>query len=203
MSPQSSPDDRRRFRLLDAMVLVASVAVALAVNRALPPDYDALDQVRDPAVDARGIPLPYTYITRTSHYLEFGVQLATPHLLTLGLAVVLLGLRRPRPPWPRIARQPGFLAALSASLAGMLLTANTLALRAMPPSILRGGSLHSRSFSNQADEVGMVVAGAWLAVFVSGNWGRADCWVERLGRLVGIGWILAVVAVRAVPFTYR
>jgi hypothetical protein len=38
--------------------------------------------------------------------------------------------------------------------------------------------------------VGVAVATAWLAQYLSGRWRRSADWIDTLGRLVGAAWLL-------------
>ena len=36
---------------------------------------------------------------------------------------------------------------------------------------------------------GLAVAAAWLGVALAGRWRRPEDWIDRLGRILGWGWI--------------
>ena len=38
---------------------------------------------------------------------------------------------------------------------------------------------------------GSAVAAAWLGVALAGRWRRPEDWIDRLGRILGCGWIAA------------
>jgi len=40
-----------------------------------------------------------------------------------------------------------------------------------------------------ADQVGFTVIGAWLAMVLIGSWRPLPCWIDRLGRTLGLLWI--------------
>ncbi len=93
--------DRRTFKITDAMVLIAATAVGLALARGAYP-YDLLRP-------------------RVGSYLSWLLNGPSSCLVAAwAMAVVVLRLRRPRPPRRRLVRQPGFVAGV-ASLMAMLL----------------------------------------------------------------------------------
>ena len=41
---------------------------------------------------------------------------------------------------------------------------------------------------------GLTVLGAWMALIVGGRWRSDPSWVDRLGRFLGVFWVLMAVA---------
>jgi hypothetical protein len=97
MTPQAS----RKFTILDGMILVAALAGGFALRRA------AEDSLAGHGSIAYGASVLFLY-----RMIEAGF----PFLVTLTPAVLVMRLRRPRPRWRRLARQPGTAASCAAIL---------------------------------------------------------------------------------------
>jgi hypothetical protein len=168
---------RRRFNLVDGLIVTAATATTLALLR------DAPDW---------------------SHHVftggNFGGYLHPPLALRLAaraiyilppwtVAVFLLGLRQPRPPLRRLILQPG-MAACGAVV--LWLGLKTLLLLAM----MIGEPWKRRMVrSYLGDGVALVswaapaVAGAWLILAISGRWRPVRGWIDRCGRAIGVSWL--------------
>ena len=56
-------------------------------------------------------------------------------------------------------------------------------------------------WTTTSDRVGLVVAGAWLILALSGRWRADPGWIDRLGCALGacwVGWLL----VELIPWTF-
>jgi hypothetical protein len=92
----------RRFTVLDAMVLVAATGAGFTLLRLFL---------------AQGMCFNDVYVeTRAASFAHTAQEAAFPFLLTWTPVVLLLGVRRPRPPMRRLARQPGMAACAAATL---------------------------------------------------------------------------------------
>jgi hypothetical protein len=132
-----------------------------------------------------------------------GLVVWTPTLL-------FLRLRSPRPPLRRLARQPGF----AASLAGtsiIVLGALAVGLLALVRVSRRGAvgirALLDTDFPIPVTDalwwvtvvlhfgavVGPAIIGAWLLLAISGRRRPARGWIDPLGRVLGILWIVLFV----------
>lgn len=166
---------RRRFHLVDGMILVAATAAGLAFVRATIDD-------RDPLMLG-----PWAAVVWLSESLRFALACTLPVLAAWTLALPLVRLRRPRPGLHRVARQPGFVACLAASMA-LLVCGLSI------PPMLWGGSrlmMSQLSLVSYTPEAGFAVAGAWLALALGSHWRPEPSWIDRLGRGVGWLWISA------------
>jgi len=110
MSATSSPSGPgpRRFRLSDAIVLMAATAAALA---AFKPYYATMTLLNWAQ--------PYPFDTPFAGWIKslWGcLILASPFAMAWTLAILALRLRRPRDRWSRLVRQPGLVAGLLAAL---------------------------------------------------------------------------------------
>ncbi len=167
--PATGGQDRRRFHLWDAMILVAAMAVGLAIARV------ALSQG-----------YPRRLISPRDHLLyaiERGHAAVFSCVAALTAAFLPLRLRRPIPAFPRVCTQPGFVACCiaivqlmeGAVIASFAETApHTFAL-ALSPAI------------------GISVAGAWLILWFNGWWKAEPGWNDAMGRVLGVCWIVMPV----------
>ena len=153
----------RKFNLGDGMILIAAAAVAFAIIRAIP----------NPV--ARW---PFRY---TLNYLS-------PSCECLTLACLAVRLRRPRPDRRRLWRQPGAIACVSAAVAVAIfyLAAAVSALIDRRVGILD----YSESSSALA---GSAIIGSWLTLGLSGTWRAEPGWIDRLGRGLGIVWVVLML----------
>lgn len=177
----------RRLTLLDAMVLVASIMCALAINRVTGP---RLLHVR--LIFWPGDQVHYDSLRRLANVFQYTSQLLAPHLIMVGLATVALGLRRPRPTWQALCRQPGFAAALVATLIAAYLTCGQAVQHLLPISPFATWRPQIVMFA-LADRPGYGVAGAWITLLSTGTWTAARSWLDRLGTAIGAGWLACLV----------
>jgi hypothetical protein len=133
-------------------------------------------------------------------------------LVTWTPTVLLLRLRRPRPPLHRLARQPGFAAGL-AGTAIVALGALTIGLIALVRVARRGMAVRAGVRLRSTDPswwppdsswwlgvvfhlgavVGPAVIGAWLLLALSGRRRPSWGWLDLLGRALGIAWIILFI----------
>lgn len=177
-----TPRGDRRFTLIDAMILVAASAVAFVIVRPI---------ITGPLRDQ----------PRWAGYLAAVMGV----LVTWTPTVLALRLRRPRPRFRRLSRQPGFAAGLAGTsivalgiLAVGLLALVRVARRGMAvragmrlrppdPSWWLGVVLHFGAV------VGPAVIGAWLLLTLSGRRRPSGGWLDLLGRGLGVAWIILFV----------
>jgi len=179
-----SPPRSRRFNLMDAMIWTAAAAFALM------PSVDFLLHFPDALLawigwighlSRRRVSLALVGRDVGSmlahHVLNYASVLLGNTLVGMTFAVIWSRIRRPRPTWPTIARQPGFVACVAAP-AGFLvfLEANYLGAH-FRPELAIGGA----------------VATAWLLLAVGRRWAAERSWIDRLGRLAGVGWLLVAL----------
>jgi len=106
-------------------------------------------------------------------------QLLFSSLLIATPAVLWLRLRQPRPSLRDLTRQPG-LVACGAALLGYLLYVDLYHYFSTRRLYLRC-------------TVGSAVVVAWLIQALSCRWQAEACWVDRLGRLIGLGWLVTML----------
>jgi hypothetical protein len=196
MTPQAS----RKFTILDGMILVAALAGGFGLRRA------AEDILAGHGFTSDGAIVWVLYRI---------IEAEFPFLVTLTPAVLAMRLRRPRPRWRRLMRQPGTAASCAAlfpvaiSLVGLWNFARSLE-QAVPQAITRpdGGPAFGVSIviipigailGSCGSFIGVWVTGAWLILALSGRCSPEKSWIDRLGRLVGIGW-LSILAMKVLAF---
>ncbi|MDB5353045.1 MAG: hypothetical protein JWN86_4292 [Planctomycetota bacterium] len=172
----------RKFTLGDAMILVASTALAaLAIRATLPaPFVFARQFLTTPGVRMRAFVA-----------IRYGLSALIPILAALTSAVVAIRLRWPRPRLRRVARQPGTVACTIATMAAALEAGWIGGLLAVGSPLISPATV----FVVLVNPVGFAVAAAWTALSMAGQWRPEIDWVDRVGRLCGAAWIgVAVVS---------
>jgi hypothetical protein len=181
----------RPFLLFDAMALIAALGVGIAWT------FSAAD-ILLPAP-----PAEWSAITICEYALFVARVSITCPLLATGM-ITLLRLRRPRPSWARLNRQPGFAASLAVLsvtalntllfLAGWLIAVLVLQDNgAMLISLQREfGLISLRTLDNALPTFGMAVAAVWIYLAVSGRWRSEPGWLDRAGRALGCFWLAMI-----------
>ena len=196
----SEPEHRqrgvaRRFNLGDLMIVVVAVAVGCGAVRAFVPD--SFEYV------SPSNRIDETHLALVAWYFRcrVGLMLLTIGLMVASGAVLVLRLRRPRPGRRRLMRQPGWVACLAASAAGALtllvLGAKRYAdgLSDLGEALLTATlALEDGPFARLIHVSAAAVLVGWLVLALGGTWAAERSWVDRLGRAVGVGWVVALVA---------
>jgi hypothetical protein len=203
----------RPFGVVDAMLVIAAIAVGLWTNQT-----EWAWIVQSPQMRFRWRQWP----TAPFVMALWGVSMALPHLFACTMAWLVMRVRRPRQSWKRIARRPGTAACLVActpSIATMGLFAAFLVRSGRTGfdafvypyyDRLRFDVLHITPFVPRptmgmtlvpwSDRVGFAVAGAWLTLWASGRWHPERSWIDRLGRVLGWAWIATAAVVWGLTF---
>jgi hypothetical protein len=189
------PMKPRPFGLIDAMLVIAAVALGLWVNRN---DWHSFR---------------YLWFGGSYERIQEVLSLVMPHLAAMTMALVAIRMRRPRPPLRRFFRSPGAVACTVAT-AALLVIACWAASGIAAGRVIqfsqnmtlfdnkgghgRGGTIPDpftgRLLVVCGDQVGFAVAGAWLSLFLAARWHPERTWIDRLGRAVGWSWLgLAVL----------
>lgn len=175
----------RKLTLLDAMVLIAATAVAIVWTRATVADI----LQRSSAGVPPGIRMPWL------SYLLWWSPSVVPALMASTIADFLLRLRRPRPEWPQLARQPGAVACGTATVVLILqwiVILASLGIAQIPGMTFprRAGWLPTPwALALALENVGLAVIGAWLTLASDRCWAAEPSWIDRAGRFLGAGWI--------------
>jgi hypothetical protein len=178
-----SPVQVRRFRIVDAMVLVASLAIGFAlIERQV--RFDFLDlQWSKPKLSAFASPKQGDLVTVIA-------SLLTP----LTLAVLVLRLLPTRPRRRRLFEQPGFTACAMVIFMDIPLIFghyqyNINFYQTFFPDVSGWNYLIQL---NYRPEIAYAVAASWTLLALSGRWRAERSWVDRAGRVVGWLWILLI-----------
>jgi hypothetical protein len=178
----------RPFGVGDGMILIAGLFVAMAWDR--PRVLDPLLRVSEPA--------PYSWWLAEEAASISALLLQV--LVVASLTVLALRLRPKRPSLGRLVQQPGAVACALASAASVAVGSMVLA------SHCASGRPLAASWARAADDlkpdklmivavlIGMAVLMAWIVLLARRQWKPETGWVDRLGRLVGTGWIAMIGA---------
>jgi hypothetical protein len=200
----------RTFSLSDASILILALCVALAWDRGRFTDASRWISLSSPTRPTIFFP-PAT--AGWGHLLAFyavnAIELLPPLLFAGSLAVLAVRLRRPLPLKRWLFWQPGASACGVASTA--LVVAGSLYLAANGLSYLSGGrtpaflsrqiqeDLMPEHLTAAATAIGYGVAGTWIALATKRRWRPEPDWIDGLGRLVGVGWIVMVLGGMILP----
>jgi hypothetical protein len=170
-----APAPLRKFTILDGMILVAVTAFGLAWNVASEKNSFTYNYVFN-----QGFPI--------LRALNSAMWIFQAHLILWSLAIGAIGLFGPRRLLRDKVKQPGLAACWAASLAILFKAAWYLPFRLQQDrgNVLTGGLMI------QTFEEGMfAVVGAWMVLAVSGLWEPRRDWIDRVGRVLGVLWIVA------------
>jgi hypothetical protein len=124
-----------------------------------------------------------------------------PFASAVTMALLFLRLIQPRPSRSRLARQPGFVACLAASLVllvGGSMTFSGVSRNANAP--WRGLFVSDYFFyllqPFDRAEVGFAVAASWLVLIVGARWRPEPSWIDQCGYLIGLYWIALIPIAR-------
>jgi hypothetical protein len=201
---------RRRFTLLDAMILVAATALGFAIAQwighatdgevswgALRESFrECLDQYT--GKDRLGVTQEAAFLGLLTAWL----------IMPLGamwtLALIPIRLLGPRPGLRRLARQPGMMAtfAAGATIVFLGLCVMVAVLLAEPTVIdLLSVSTSGACFCAPMF-VGWSVLISWTSLLLGRRWSAEATWVDRLGRAAGLCWIVTGFAVASLFVFY-
>lgn len=125
-------------------------------------------------------------------------HLTMPLVALATLAVIPIRLLGSRSKWCRLTHQPGLLAACAVAV--------TMALAGLPVVVVEvafgAGWMETLEWAFDEDNVtlvtkygGLAVSASWMTLLVGRRWRAESSWVDRLGRGLGICWIVAALAV--------
>ena len=181
--PAASPP--RRLNLVDGMILVAGVAVAFALTRERSRSY-----VPMPAPPWNSSITPFW--GRSIEGSAACSRVAMIWLAVLSPTMLLIRRRRPRPRGSRLWRQPGAVACLAATATVVI---ELVCWIAAATAERRGFTefFAALTYSWRLPPAGAAVAGAWLGLLLTRRWRPERGTIDRGGRLIGVGWMLAFV----------
>jgi hypothetical protein len=166
---------RRRFTILDGIVMLVPLAVGFALARPFLEDFRSLLSSPD---------------NTPRWFQRAGLVIG---LVSRGVAMGMLGLLAarllpPRPPLRRLSREPGAAACLAAAAAmaagGMIVLAMALFRQ------VRISSADQYRWAFFEARIMPAVAAAWITQAWVGRWRPEPSWIDRAGRTLGAYWIL-------------
>jgi hypothetical protein len=183
----------REFRLLDAMILVAATASGCGVMKWL--NRGALRDLYAQCWDLlrEG---PGDNLAAVGQSILILADLMMPLVAMVMLAFIAMRLLGPRPPFRRLARQPGIVAACASCLASVL-----IGLPVIFVALVAGWDDVSEWFVAEEQVMlvtmcgGLAVLVSWVTLLLSRRWRAERSWVDRLGRAIGVFWIMAALPV--------
>jgi hypothetical protein len=185
---RSSP--QRPFTVFDELILIIPLAAAIVVTRAF------LEHERQPSIHTK-----QSWVWGAVDWVPIITLGLLPRFAVLGMiALFFLRLRRPRPAWHKLSRQPGFVAcaaAVVAALPGVVLVVSRYLCELNPlvadPS---GGRYYVNEWTFGVHDwpiiesrISTAVLAAWGVLFVSGRWRVEPSWIDRAGRALGSYWV--------------
>ena len=201
----NSASPPRRFKLVDAMALVAAMAVACGVTL-------WIDRASGGFISWSSIFHLFSDNSTTvvlDHYAELPslvggtivdlICLSLPFFAVLTLTMVPIRLLDPRPRFRRLVRQPGTMAVFAASL-GILIAATEVAC-AMLYSAFAAASASPlfilAVLGGVASYPGLAVFFVWMTLLLGRRWRAEPDWVDRAGRVFGAYWMTMAVSIPA------
>jgi hypothetical protein len=156
----------RRITLADGSILIAAVAVGLAIGR-IPQNVNGSDD--SPSLIVMGL---------------MSIYWAS---LMVMVALIPLRLMKPRPPWRRVRRQPGFIACAAVAFGVVHRALYFGVIRFWQPAFWANYNVLSLIASAS---IGWIIISAWFVLAVSGSWRPEPSWIDRSGRVLAIAWIV-------------
>ncbi len=183
----------RKFTVFDAMVLIGATALGLGWTRATF-DGDWAD------LTAHGEIEPDFLVVALWNWSD----LTVPYLTLLTITLTLLWLRSPRAAIRKLSRYPGAVACAAVTASVIVTVAFDLLFYLMVSS-LSGG--HGKWFfwfhgllshikddlSRYARPRGEAIAVCWVILWMTRRWRAQATWLDRLGRLVAVIWLIISV----------
>ena len=170
------PLPARRFTLLDAIILIAATVAGIEIHRAVWPTEPPLGPVRN-----------------LGSLIQRVVFWSAPPAAMWTAATLVLQLRSPRPRLRRLLGRPGVAVCCAVSSALVLGAALIgCAMRANQNSFFSTTELIA--VYGTPLMAGSAAAAAWVLSLLSWGYRPAADWLDRLGRLMGLYWMVSLVA---------
>ena len=194
---------KRKFRLLDAMILVAATAAGCAMMQ-------GISRVTDGEISWSTISESWEDYRETPNLAELmdliepgivALTLTMPLLIVWTLALIPSGFISPRPRFRRLMRQPGMIVPFAVLLMlGLLGLPMVIAISMNGAAILLEAGLYEGLPVYLLPIGGMLVAASWMTLILGRRWRAEPNWIDRLGRALGTYWIMAGVVVASLWF---
>lgn len=186
------PKRRRRFTVLDALILIAAIGVGLAWMRQFT-GTEAGGESYPYEEDFDGRPIPSFVLAVKIGF--WWVDASYNLVAAVTIAMILLRGLSPRPKFRRLTRQPGAVACVAVTVAlavEMILKFDSVVelglYGGLPWSKI--GSMVYWNIEGQSESLAVMIA--WLVLGLSGRWKSEASWVDRFGRVLGGFWLVAM-----------
>jgi hypothetical protein len=181
--PAMSKTPRRKATLADAMLFIAGTGLAFCAWRGM-----------------MSMPIWNGMPDSLQRY-YFQALGAVAFLTPLSLTLLAIALRQPRPRLRRVVSEPAVVVGLSVLFVLAINTALLWAIMGMvgfSMATFTGGKVfyYCRLLAEQS---GMAVGATWFIQIISGRFRKPRGWMDLLGSVLGVCWIL--LAVSSVVFT--
>ena len=181
----------RRFQLLDAMILVAATAAGCAGMQWI--DRLTAGEISWPTLYREWMSYENG---RTSFalvnspaglglYLEVLIQ---PLFIAWTLALIPVRMFSPRPRLRHLACQPGMMAACASGL-------TTVFLGALIVAAIQKSGMTEMIMVLAPVLVGLSISASWMTLLLGRRWRAEASWIDRLGRALGVLWILISILI--------
>jgi len=167
----------RRFDLVDGLIVVAAVAASVAAVRFVAKLHfgpGVLEKYLDPSFLRRTLARHPEFATQTALFVS---RVITWLLTVWSLAFVLVRVRKPRLDLESTAWLPGSVGVWATPAGGVL----GLIFAAVGGAPRLGFLIYVSA-----------VPAAWVWLGVTRQWRPVDGWIDRSGRVLGVGWWLSV-----------
>ncbi|MHC5539347.1 hypothetical protein ACYOEI_14105 [Singulisphaera rosea] len=177
----------RRYSINDGMILIAGLAAGMGFVRLTTPGISAgqfwavfLNELRTPSPGGA-----FEFLVETV------AMFVVPFVAGWTPACLLLQWARPRPPWRRLRRQPGFVACLIASA---IVAATIVVSVSMLATSIWDVKASGDDYDLKAHLLGGLLTGSgvlcsWVTMRLCGVCRPCPTGTDRLGRLTGSVWL--------------
>jgi hypothetical protein len=179
-------ESQRRLSLVDLMLIVAAASVWMAVMR---------DWEKRGNSDDWGLSSYRDLLAMLRFQLGWLLMIAS-------VTMLVIRLRGRRPRRRRLWRQPGLAASAGATLGILVGFAGSLAKWTVSANPQLWLAHISQFFFEARPFVAPGVLGAWLALSLTGRWRSERSAIDRLGRLLGLLWLLEFAVAEMPGFNF-
>ena len=194
----------RRLNLLDLMILMAAVPIGLSWSQY---QYGGRTLAEGSLASLRLFPILANAKQDRAIELEFyrvaaWLGLVGPAIMVAGIALLAMALREPKRRWPRTLRQPG-VAACAATILAFAMDVVRSGMAALENYRIALDPRFSHIYPWQWEmvafdvlkpaHIGFCVASAWMALWLAGALRSGRSWIDYLGRVLGVYWIVLML----------
>jgi hypothetical protein len=186
MRMDSTSTNRRRFTLLDGMILVAATACGCAVDAWI----NSLGHVQD--TDVMQVFASWLQERRYGELTLVVLIMVMPVLAAWTLVLVPLRLIAPRPSRRILASQPGWMACCAFAVA--LAFAATMIGGFLAIKGIIDASMLVELIPMLPLSIAPAILTAWMSLVLGRRWRPEPSWLDRSGRALAVFWVLMGIA---------